>query len=80
VPNLPLASDGSFRGEGTDDHGFSNFGTTSVRYTISGQVTGAAAQGKFSLHWEELGFSSYPVVSTWQIFCGGEVTWTAQRQ
>jgi hypothetical protein len=72
---LPIGADGRFAGEGTDEDT-----TDSIRYTISGQITGDRAQGKFGLVWEELRFGTYPYYESWQVFCNGEVSWTAQRQ
>jgi hypothetical protein len=76
---FPIAGDGTFAGEGTEAGGLSGFGSGEVRYKISGQITGGSARGTMSMAWERLGANTYPTVTTWQIFCEGEVTWTAER-
>jgi hypothetical protein len=72
---FPIGPDGSFSGEGKDESS-----SNSPRYKVSGRINGASAQGELSLHWEEVGFSFYPYYDTWLNFCGGQVSWTGQRQ
>jgi hypothetical protein len=76
---FPIGSGGQFAGEGTGT-GLNDFGASDIRYKLSGQVNGVGAQGTLSMAWEVLGFNTYPYVETWQIFCSGEVPWTAARQ
>ena len=72
---FPIGADGSFSGEGKDESS-----PNRPRYKVSGGINGTSAQGALSLHWEEVGFSFYPYYDTWLVVCGGQVSWTGQRQ